>query len=563
MLFRWVIGANQIVFFEWLLPWFSLNYHGLNLAILLLPALGGLIVGPIIHKVAPETKGHGVPEVMEAIFTGRGRIRARIATVKVLVSSTTIGSGGSAGREGPIAQIGASLGSSLGQLFKLTSRDIRLLTICGVAAGIGGTFNAPLGGMLFGLEVVFRHYTQVSAIPVLLAGIVGTSVATVFLGLSPLCPAFTMKPFVYSIGEIPFYLMLGLVFGVVAFLWVRAFYSFEELFDRLPMSGRWKPTLGGLTTGLIGMLLLPYFQASDGLPTSFGLLGVGYDGLELILAGSIPLLLLLLLGLLKVVTTSSTIGSGGSGGIFSPSLYIGAAFGGVLGTIFRFLFPGIIQEPYAYSLAGMAALFSGAASAPLMSIVMIPEMCNDWALLPPIMASSATSYLVSRWLLKGSSIYTLKLERRGIPIIKKRGLLEMVTVGEIMTVGVITVGEHEKTAKLLELVSKHGHPTYPVINSKGEIVGLAGVDGISKLGLEEMTSTPIAKILNRRVLRVHPDDTVQTALEMMRRNNVERLLVVDESEPRVLRGVVTKLDIIRAYVKEERELEEEDLLSSF
>lgn len=560
MLFCWVIRANQIVFFEWLLPWLSLSYHGLNLGILLLPALGGLIAGPIIHKVALEAKGHGVPEVMEAAFTKGGSIRARVAAIKVMVSSTTIGSGGSAGREGPIAQIGASIGSSLGQLFKLSSHDIRLLTICGVAAGIGGTFNAPLGGVLFGLEVVFRHYTLVSAVPVLLAAIVGTSVATVFLGSSPLSPAFTTKPFVYSIGEIPFYLILGLVFGVVAFLWVRAFYSLESLFDRLPMSGRWKLALGGLATGSIGMLLLPYYHASGGLPTSFGLLGVGYDGLELILAGSIPLLLLLLLGLLKVVTTSSTIGSGGSGGIFSPSLYIGAAFGGVLGTTFRFLFPEIIKQPYAYSLAGMAALFSETASAPLMSIVMIPEMCHDWALLPPIMASSATSYLVSRWLLKGSSIYTLKLERRGIPIVKKRGLLEMVPVKEIMTERVITVGEHEKTAKLLELVSKYGHPTYPVINSKGKIVGLAGVNAISKLGPEEMTSTPIAEILNRRVLKVHPDDTVQTALETMRRNNVERLLVVDESEPRILRGVVTKLDVIHAYVREERELEE-DLLS--
>ncbi|RLF03120.1 MAG: voltage-gated chloride channel, partial [Thermoprotei archaeon] len=456
IVFRTVISFNRWLFFDIILPKISFHVDNLNLGLIFLPAIGGLIVGTLVYRYAPETKGHGVPEVMEAVALKDGSIRKRVAFLKTLVSSITIGSGGSAGIVGPIAQIGASAGSLIGDILKLEPRDKRLLVVCGLSSGVAGTFNAPLGGTLFGMELFYHEVGLFNAVPVILASVIGATVVTSYYG-----PQLSLKAenltFTNPI-ELPLYFLLGLFFGVLSVIWVKFFYKVEDFFDGLKIPGKYKATIGGALTGLIGMFY----------PT-YGIMGVGYEGIDKALAGEISLNLLLSLGILKMISTAFTLGSGGSGGIFAPSLYIGTMLGGGLGIIFHYLFPSLVNKPFTYSLAGMAALFAGSAQAPLNVIIMITEMSNDYSLIPPLMLSSVTSFIVSLIFLKGSSIYTLKLERRGVKMRMGRSLiLESIKVKEVMNRDVITVKANMPVSALELLVEETGHHGFPVIEN-GEL----------------------------------------------------------------------------------------------
>jgi len=520
-----------------------------DVVLIALPALGGLIVGPIVASVAPETKGHGVPEVLEALLLKAGRIRSRVALVKVVVSSITIGSGGSAGREGPIAQIGASVGSLLGRLAKLDPHDTRLLVACGLSAGIAGTFNAPLGGALFGAEVLLRDIGVFDAIPLVFSSVVGAATASIFLGQRP---SFTI-PYTptWSPGEIPLYLLHGGIMGLLAVAWVRLFYAIEALFDKLPIRLHYKPALGGLATGLL-------ISAMPG----YGIEGVGYEGVEAALAGLLAPTLMLALGASKMLATAFTIGSGGSGGVFAPSLYIGSMLGGVLGHLYTRLFGGLIHlDPLGYQLAGMAALFAGAAQAPLNVIIMIPEMSRSYSLIPPIMASAGTSFVVSWLLMRGSSIYTLKLERRGVRVrVLSSYILDLVRVGEVMTENVYTIPADTPLPVVETMFEENPYGGYPVIErGTGRLLGI-----IARSDLEHARRTLTPKdfsrakaidVASKNPVTVTPDKTVREAYELMKRYGISRLPVVDsEGKGRVV-GIITMRDVLRAYDKalEERE----------
>jgi CIC family chloride channel protein len=539
VVFRFIIKLNHRIFFDLLLPYLSLDIGGFNLGMILLPVLGGLIVGPIIMHFAPETKGHGVPEVMEAVALKGGHIRKRVAFIKVIVSSITIGSGGSAGREGPIAQIGSTIGSFLSQKLKLTPQDTKVLVVCGLSAGIAGTFNAPLGGALFGMEILFRGIGLFNAMPVILASVIGTTTAVSFLGQTP---AFNVEELPsWTTMELPFYILLGLIFGVISVIWVRSFYAIENGFEKLQAPSQIKPALGGLVTGFMIMLFPAY-----------GIMGVGYEGINLALIGEFSLLLLLTLGVVKILATSFTIGSGGSGGIFAPSLYIGCMFGGALGLIFHTLLPTIVSQPFTYSLAGMAALFAGAAQAPINVIVMIPEMSRNFALIPPIMASSVTSFLVAWLLLRGSSIYTIKLERRGINLKMGRSFtLDLVKVEEIMTRKVISVIPDMPISALEILFEEYHHTGYPIVK-EGKLIGIVTLSDIQKLPHDRRGQITVDEIISKDLVLTYPDETVHLALDKMTAKNVGRLLVVDRNNPDQLIGIISKHDILRAHEIGER-----------
>ena len=544
VLFRLMISVNHMLFFDAILPHISLNFGGTNLGMILLPALGGLIIGPIITRLAPETKGHGVPEVMEAATLRGGRIRKRVAFLKVIVSSITIGSGGSAGREGPIAQIGATLGSIMGQLFKLGARDMKLLVVCGLAAGIAGTFNAPLGGALFGLEILYRGIGLFNAMPVILSSVIGATVASVFLGRKP---AFNPEGVTtWTPQELPLYLLLGVVFGILSILWVKIFYAVENFFEKLNASPQLKPAIGGLIVGLIGVFYAGY-----------GIMGVGYEGIDLVLAGKLTLTLLILLGFLKILATSFTIGSGGSGGIFAPSLYIGSMFGGALGILFHTMFPSIVTQPATYALAGMAALFAGAAQAPINVIIMIPEMSGTFTLIPPIMASSTMSFFIAWLLLRGSSIYTIKLERRGIRLRMSRSfILDSIKVEEVMNRDVITLSPEMPVPALETLFEEYHHTGYPVVED-GKLVGIVTISDVKKVPPEKREKLKIRDIASRRLVVAYPDETVHQALDKMYVRDVGRLPVVDRRDPRKILGIISKHDILKAFeLAERREAEE-------
>jgi CIC family chloride channel protein len=535
IVFRVTLDFNRWLFFDLLLPKISVYAYGFNWAYIVLPILGGLIIGPIIMKFAPETKGHGVPEIMEAVALKGGKIRKRVAFLKIFASSVTISSGGSAGREGPIAQIGASIGSFIGETLNLDAHEIRLLVVCGLAAGIAGTFNAPLGGALFGMEILYRGIGLFNAIPVIFASVIGAATVSSYYGTSPSFNAPASLTFTNP-SELIWYLLLGLIFGVISILWVKLFYGVEDGFDKLRINSRYKFAIGAAMAGLIGVFY----------PT-YGIMGVGYEGINQALVGSFAITLLLTLGVLKMVATAFTIGSGGSGGIFAPSLYIGAMFGGALGLIFQFIAPGMISQPFTYSLAGMAALFAGAAQAPLNVIIMIPEMSNNYSLLAPIMISSVTSFMVAWLFMRGSSIYTLKLERRGVKLKMGRSfVLEYVTVGEIMTKNVISVRADMPLSALELLVEESHHQGFPV-TEKGRLVGMVTVNDITKVAMDNREKTQVKDVLTESLTVTSPDATVQTALDDMCKRNVGRLPVVDQGDPMHLVGIITRSDIVRAY----------------
>jgi len=536
IVFRLMINFNNYLFYSLIAKVLNFNFNGLNLGIPIATGLGGLIVGLLVTKFAFEAKGHGVPEVMESIYLRGGVIRKRVAFIKIIASSITIGSGGSAGREGPIAQIGASMGSTLGQLFHLTSKDVRLLTICGLSAGIAGTFNAPLGGALFGLEVLYRGIEPFDAIPIIIAVVLGTAIATWYLGNQP---AFRVSGLSFNNPtELIFYIILGIVFGFIAVLWVKLFYAFERFFDELNVKDEIKPAIGAFIAGLIGMFM----------PT-LGILGVGYEGIEMALAGLLPPLMLLGLGVVKMVATSLTIGSGGSGGIFAPSLYVGCMLGGFLGVLFKSIAPTLVAQPYTYCLAGMASLFAGAAQAPLTVIIMIPEMCANYSLLLPIMISSSISYFIAWSFMRGSSIYTLKLERRGVHIkVGRPEILDLIQVKEVMSKKVITVKANMPASLLEIMVIETGHVGFPVVEDS-KLIGFVTIEDLKKVKPEELDKVKIRDIASRRLIVAYPDESLSSVLTKMYKYNVGRLPVVDRNDESRLLGIISKTDILMAYKK--------------
>lgn len=394
VLFKYLIELNQDFFFGYLLV------HGVP--IVFLPVLGGLIVGPVIYKWASEAWGHGVPEVMEALRSRGGKIRSRVAFVKIVASSVTIGSGGSAGREGPIGQIGAALSSIIGQWLHLDERSLRLMVMAGASAGISGTFKAPIGGALFGLEVLNSEIRTSDLLVMVFSSIIGYVVSMALLGPSAI---FIAQNVVYDYRDIPFYFILGVIGGFAAYLWTRTLYGVEDTFAKVKMQRQWfSPSIGAMGVGLIGLAM----------PET---LGLGYTFINQFFAGNLQALLatfagsivlvFLVLFLAKLGTSALTIGSGGSGGVFSPSLFMGAMLGAMFGVLVMHLVPSVAPNYYSFALVGMGVVFAGAAKAPLMSTIIVAEMSHNYTILPGLLIACVTAYLVSG----PGSIYMFKVQR--------------------------------------------------------------------------------------------------------------------------------------------------------
>ncbi|MFQ5961694.1 MAG: chloride channel protein, partial [Candidatus Methylomirabilales bacterium] len=333
-----------------------------NYYVIVLPAIGGLIVGPLIYHAAHEVKGGGVPEVMTAMAVQGGRMRRRVAFVKTLASAITIGSGGSAGREGPMVQIGGGIGSTVGQYLKMSDERIKTLVAAGGAGGIAAAFNAPIAGAMFALEILMG-YVGLDFSLVVLSSMASAVVSRGMLGASP---AFTVPAYGYlSVTEMPFSLVLGVFAGLTAIGFVRLLYKLEYLFDNWRLSPYWKPAVGGLLVGVVGFFLPQIF-------------GTGFPAMEDTLNARIPFLIMALLIFGKMLGTSLTLGSGGSGGDLAPLLFIGAVLGGAYGHIVHGLFPSFAAGVGAYALVGMGAVFGGAAQAPITGIMLIFEMTGDY-----------------------------------------------------------------------------------------------------------------------------------------------------------------------------------------
>jgi CIC family chloride channel protein len=394
--------------------------------VFLVPAIGFLFVGIIVLRWAPEAKGHGVPEVMMAVFTNKGRIRPRVAAIKIIASALCIGTGGSSGREGPIVQIGSSIGSAIGQKLNLSGVETTTLLGCGAAAGIAATFNAPLGGILFAIEIIMPEFSVHTLVPLALSTSVATYISRFLLGNESafIVPTYAM----HSTYELLLYVLLGLLIGMVSILYIHSMYKFEDLFDNLKISPYFKPVIGGLIVGITALAIYKLYG-------NYYIFGVGYATVTSVLSGqsNIGVLLLLALVMLKVFATSVTLGSGGSGGIFAPALYIGACFGAAFGLFFNGLIPGIVSTPTAYANVGMGAIVGGVMGAPLTAIIMFFEMTKNYAIILPLTISVVIARAFVHHNYEGT-IYEIKLFRNGIKIPHERAIdmLSIAPVKDIM-----------------------------------------------------------------------------------------------------------------------------------
>ncbi len=538
VVFRQAILFFSQLLFETLLPAITITVSGLNISIILIPALGGLIVGPLIYFFAREARGHGVPEIIEAMLVRGGKIRPVVALVKIVASALTIGSGGSAGREGPIAQIGGVIGSITGsKIFKKKKQDVRICVMCGVAAGISGTFNAPLGGAIFAMEIVGGGFSAVgSPIPILIAAALGNVVTGVIFGFSP---AFAAPQYSFDPKEILFFALLGLLFGLLSYLWHSGFYFIEDLFEGIGIHEAFLPVVGGLFTGLLGM----FFFGHD-------ILGSNYGTMTRAMGGSLAIYMLIILGIVKMIATASSIGSGGSGGAFAPTLYVGTMFGVAFGLIAKGFFPEAVLQPTVFGLIGMGALFAGVMRAPVTALILIPEMTDNYHLLIPLAIASALSYAVATQL-RSESFYLTKIIRKGIEIPHHANPLEDILVSEVMETHVVTVHPDTKVSKVLDMMFESRHPGYPAVNNKGMYVGYVSIYDLKTIHPERRPKTAIKLIVQEDYPTLKPEDNVYHAVNMMTHHNVGRLPVVvhDEDDHPVLKGIISKTDVVRAYKK--------------
>jgi CIC family chloride channel protein len=537
--FRWLISSFQSLFFSNGATYlgFMGQYH-----VILIPAAGGLIVGLLVYFLAREAKGHGVPEVMEAVAVRGGRIRPRVAVIKALASSICIGSGGSVGREGPIVQIGSSMGSTIGQWLRLSDDWVRTLVACGAAGGISATFNTPIGGVFFAMEIILGRFVTPRFGFVVISSVVAEFVAYIFLGSQP---SFDVIPYsMVSYWELLPYVLLGVLAALAATAFIRLLYKFEDLFDAWHFPEYLKPVIGGIGIGLIGLY-------------SYDLFGVGYGDVFWVstmsvnqaLLGEIALQSLVILLLLKIVATSLTLGSGGSGGIFAPSLFIGAMLGGALGTAAHQFFPTLTTTSGAYVLVGMAAVFAAATRAPFTAIIMLFEMTRDYNIILPLMIAVVISTAISRGLNR-ETIYTLKLVRRGVDIhqLDQASPLREVSVEEAMTRDFPTVPPTMPVRQLVTKLRRSGHHGFPVVNEKGEFIGvvtLADVEGAMPIaGSSDLTVNDIA---SKSVIVAYPDEYVHDVFVKLGSRDIGRIPVVARDNPKRLLGVLRRHDVVAAY----------------
>ena len=516
--------------------------HGSRWILAFVPALGGLLAGLIIFAFAPEAEGHGTDAMIDSFHRGRGIVRPRVPLVKMIASAITIGSGGSAGREGPVAQIGSGIGSFIASLLKLSDRERRILLLAGAGAGIGSIFKAPLGGALFATEVLYRapEFEFEAIIPTMIASIVSYSIFGSFMGWEPIF-AIPLLQF-HNPYELLFYAALGVLCSVVAVFYIRIFYGMRDrFFKRIPIKKHLKPALGGIMLGLMAMVLPQTLE-------------MGYGYIQLAILGKLHVKEMFTIAFAKIFATSFTIGSGGSGGVFAPSLTIGALLGGGFGHICHHFFPHIITHPEAFVLVGMGGFFAGAAKVPIASIIMISEMTRGYGLLVPLMLVALVTFLLThRWSLYENQV-TARVNspaHRGDFVIN---ILEYLTVGNALpkwrNPDVLPEGMNFR--QIVELVSSTTASLYPVVNANAELTGILTVDSVRKVLQEEhIFDLLVAKDLAiENFSTVTPQDNLNTALDTLTRMDQEEILVVESGNPHVILGSLSRRDITIAYNQE-------------
>ncbi len=507
--------------------------------VILVPAVGIALANFITEKWAPEAKGHGVPEVMVAVANNGGKIRPVVALVKTLASALTIGSGGSVGKEGPIVQIGSSFGSTLGQIFKLSPRETIILVGAGAAGGISATFNAPIGGVMFALELILPEYSIMTIMPLVVSSIVSTYISTMILGTHP---AFVIPQYMMvSSYELLIYALLGLAAGLLSVAFIHLVYFVEDSFDKIKLPSLVKAVVGGMLVGVIGLISLKAFG-------HYYIYGVGYEFLNIVLANEMhSLAMLLSLIALKLLANTLTLGAGGSGGIFAPSLFLGAALGGSIGILANMLFPGATGPVAAYAIVGMAAVVSGVTGGVLTSIIMIFEMTRNYEIMLPLMLGAVLSHFVAK-LLYTETMYTKKLTRRGINIQfdKRISTFKMISVGEVMQKQIVSCSPNSSVEETLSLMHQHNLGVLPVIDGK-HVLGTISYKELYTA--KPAKSERIESLVTKKDITIPVTSDLYDALEVVQEIKGDILIVMDHEE---IVGLVTVKRLIYSSMDKRR-----------
>ena len=535
----------------------SLIDSGNEWKIIFIPALGGLVAGLIIEYWSKDAKGAGVPLVMEAVAFKQARLSAKKAVAKCFAAAACIGTGMSLGRVGPMVVISSTVGSEIGQRTGKTVDETRTLVGCGAASAITAAFNAPLGGVLFAIELILAELRTRSFIPIVVAVVIATIVGRELTGD---LAAFDNIP-KYPLGsptEYPLYIVLGLVTGLAAAGFIKLLNWVEtniEKIDIIPVPFR--TCLGGLCVGLIA-LSFPQVLG-NGFGVTSDLISLDYDeGGNMALGSSFPvnldmasgvtslLIFVISIMLLKIIATSVSIGSGGSGGIFTPSLFIGAALGAALGLVLNDM--GMVDHPGAFALVGMAAFVASTTRATLTAIILLFEMTATYEIILPLMLScvvaDAVCYGVSE-----HSCYTAKLARRGISIDleSEQDLMRMIKVEDAMTKDVMTITAERPLEAAFQIIEDTGHMSLPVVNDKGELSGIITWADIHIAALRHERHLTVGDYCVTDLITVTPKENLAQALDSLGSREISHLPVVDKTNQKKLVGIITKGDIIKAY----------------
>ena len=509
--------------------------------LLLVPVIGGLISGFLVFKFAPEAEGHGTDAAIDAFHNKGGIIRGRVPIIKGLASIATIGTGGSAGREGPIAQIGAGFGSFIATKLKLTSSDRRILLLAGMAGGIGATFRSPLGGALFAVEVLYKNpeFEHEGLIPAIISSITAFSLFGATTGWQPLLatPHFRFE----RPQELIFFLLLGILCALLGKLYVKCFYGIQHLFKQWDFPAMLKPAVGGFLLGLLAMAVPQ-------------VLGSGYGMVQAALYGKVALWIMLVVALAKIVATSLTISSGGSGGVFAPSLVIGAMLGGAFGASAELLFPTMVLDPRAYVLIGMAGFFAGVSNTPIATLIMVSELTGNYGLLAPLMLVCTVAMLVY----PRNSIYQKQVNSRidspvhlGEFIVD---VLEGIRVKDLNEHGrkPTLIAEGMPLPQILEKIANSEGAYYPVVDDKMRMTAIFSVNDIRRILTEDL---PPSLILARdlavsRVITTTPDESLTEVMRKLSIRGLEEIPVVADDDPQHVLFMLTRRAVLARYAKE-------------
>ncbi|MDA8345817.1 MAG: chloride channel protein [Thermaerobacter sp.] len=526
VLFRLMIQYAQVGF-RWLA---GASFHMPHVTVAIMPVLGLLAVGVISTYFAREVKGHGVPQILEALALRGGRIRPRVGFFGILAPALTIGSGGSVGREGPIALIGAAFGSSLGQSLKLPDRYTMLLVGCGTAAGIGATFNAPIAGALFAMEVVLGSYAMGTLVPCFVASVTGVSVFNLILGdhlaLTVPSAAFHTPVSLVLMGA------LGILAGLFGIAYTRGLTYFEDLFDNWHASFWQRALVGGLFVGLLG-LVVPQ------------VLGVGYGTMNAVATGKIFGIMVLLLLVAKYFATLVTIGAGGSGGVFAPSLFLGLMLGTAFGTVVHGLAPGTFAPASVFGVAGMGAVFAATAQAPLTAAVIVLEMTGDYRLAMGTVLACALSYFLYGSMQR-DTMYTVRLSRRGIRILRGsevRPLQSMLVKTAMRSLETRVVTTDTLQSAQLRMVELHADALV-VEDEYGAYAGVLEAPTVLAATGKEGLDALVGSVSLNRVPPVSQATNLDEAMQRFALYDTDLLPVADHQK---LLGLLTRRDVLQAY----------------